>query len=120
MNVYRTPLANVNVGLEPVTALLKIYAVVPSFLTSKTVSNDAVGISNTEEDTTILPLNCENIFTVNPLFGVIDAVTEPLPIFERSKSGIADTGISLNNLPLPENEPVYISMFPLTKSEPVN
>ena len=59
--------------------------------------------------------------TSNPLSGEIDAVAEPLNIFERSKSDNADSGISNNLAPLPEYEPEYNSiLLPLTKIEPVN
>ncbi len=40
--------------------------------------------------------------TSNPLSGEIDAVADPLNIFERSKSANADSGISNNLAPLPD------------------
>jgi hypothetical protein len=44
----------------------------------------------------------ENVFTISPLLGEIDAVAEPLLILVRSKSFNAFTGMSNNLSPLPE------------------
>ena len=58
--------------------------------------------------------------TTNPKLGVADAVTEPLNIFDVSKSEIAESGISNKFLPLPLNEPLLKNIpAPLTNKLPL-
>ena len=107
----------------PSVAPLKTYWLTPLLVTLNTVCIDSDGKYFIDADTIILPVNVENIFTSNPLFGEIDAVAEPDLILVRSKSLRAETGISNNRSPLPEkDEPEVISipLAPLTKREPVN
>ena len=64
--------------------------------------------------------NVENVFTTNPVFGAIDAVTEPLPI----KVDV-NAGMFVNPLPsplkLPLNEPLNEPVkFALPINEPLN
>ena len=59
--------------------------------------------------------------TLNPKFGEIEAVAEPLNINDVSKSVIAERGISLKPLPLPLKKPlpVGITTLPLTLRLPL-
>ena len=61
-----------------------------------------------------------NVVTTNPVSGAIDAVAEPLAILFILKES-ADSGISNNPIPLPENipEPVGITTLPLTNRLPL-
>ena len=46
------------------------------------------------------------VFILNPVFGLIDAVTLPLAILDKSKPTILLADISVNPLPFPKNEPL--------------
>ena len=124
LNVYCTPLTNVNVEFEPLIAPLKTYSPLPLFVTLNIVFNDDVATSLNDDDTIKLPLNAENVLTSNPLSGEIDAVTEPddINVLNNASGDNAERGILFNPAPLPEkNEPVATLMFPpLTNNEPVN
>ena len=62
-------------------------------------------------DTIKDPVIWEFVFTLNPKSGAIEAVTEPLAIWDKFKPTIPEAGTFVNPPPSPANEPV---------NEPVN
>ena len=71
-------------------------------------------------DTISEPVIWVFVFTINPLLGEIDAVTEPLAIWDKFKPTIPEAGTSVRPEPLPWNEPLNEPLAPcVTINEPV-
>ena len=99
--VYETPRTRVRVGL---LALSIRYALAPSLVTSKNVSSSPTVKGSPDALTNKLPLIVVLVFTTRPVFGAIDAVTEPDAILGASSES-AEIGMLLSCEPSPANEP---------------